>query len=111
MSKFVALTAVALLAALPAAAHPARTPTCVKSVDLDRTTVVSPQKILFRLKDGKVYSSTLRTPCLGLKFNGFVYETPTDEICGGAQSIRVLQTNEVCVLGPFVAERIGQHPG
>jgi hypothetical protein len=59
------------------------------------------------MKDGKVFRSNLRTPCLGLKFNGFVYVTPMDEICGGSQSIRVLRTDQVCVLGPFEPDRIG----
>ncbi len=98
----------ALIAPLAAAEH---APICLQSSRIDRTSVVNPQKILFRLKDGTVYASHLRTPCLGLRFNGFVYVTPVDEICGGSQSIRVLQTDQVCVLGPFEPERIGAHAG
>ena len=115
MRKFATLGALAVLGAVliaPAvAAQSGHVPVCLQSDRIDRTTVVNPQKILFRLKDGQVYSSTLRTPCLGLRFNGFVYVTPMDEICGGSQSIRVLQTNQVCVLGPFEPERIGAHAG
>ena len=103
-----AVVGAALIAPVAAAEH---APTCLQSDRIDRTSVVNPQKILFRLKDGRVYSSHLRTPCLGLRFNGFVYVTPMDEICGGSQSIRVLQTNQVCVLGPFEPERIGAHAG
>jgi len=113
MKKIATLAALAVLgAALPAAAQSqGHAPICLQSYDIDRTTVVNPQKILFRLKDGKVYSSKLRSPCLGLRFNGFVYVTPVDEICGGSQSIRVLQTNQVCVLGPFQPEQIGAKAG
>ena len=113
MRKFATLGALAVLGAAligPAGAQQ-HSPICLQSDRIDRTTVVNPQKILFRLKDGKVYSSKLRTPCLGLNFNGFVYVTPMDEICGGSQSIRVLQTNQVCVLGPFQPEQIGAHAG
>jgi hypothetical protein len=101
---FAALTA--LTAATPALAD---SDVCIKSAMLDRTTVVNPKTILFHLKGGKTYRSELRTPCLGLKFNGFVYVTPTDEICGGSQSIRVLNTDQVCLLGKFTPEKIGQH--
>lgn len=113
MKMFAILGALGALAVpiVPAAAYPASTPICIRSYDIDRTTVVNPQKILFRLKDGKVYASNLRAPCLGLKFDGFVYVTSMDEICGGSQTIRVLRTKEVCVLGPFEPANIGQHNG
>ena len=115
MKKIATLGALAVLGAAliaPAAAAPqGHSPVCLQSSRIDRTTVVNPQKILFRLKDGQVYSSRLRSPCLGLRFNGFVYVTPMDEICGGFQSIRVLQTNQVCILGPFEPERVGARAG
>jgi hypothetical protein len=112
MKMFAILGALAVIGAVaPAAAYPGHSPTCIRSYEIDRTDVVNPQRILFRLKDGQVYASNLRTPCMGLKFNGFVYVTPMDEICGGSQSIRVLQTNQVCVLGAFEPVHIGQHNG
>jgi hypothetical protein len=84
-------------------------PICLKTDWIDRTTVVNPQEILFRMKDGKTYSSKLSTPCIGLRFNGFVYETSFTEVCGGSQSIRVLKTGEVCTLGKFEPVTVGQH--
>jgi|SwirhirootsSR3_FD_contig_31_12153365_length_358_multi_1_in_0_out_0_1 hypothetical protein len=84
-------------------------PICLKTTGIDRTTVVNPQKILFRMKDGKTYSSQLSTPCIGLRFNGFVYDTSFMEVCGGSQSIRVLNTGEVCTLGKFEPVTVGQH--
>ncbi|MEI9992631.1 MAG: hypothetical protein WDM86_21685 [Rhizomicrobium sp.] len=113
MRCFAILGALAVLAlTAPAAAQQQQhARICLKSRLIDRTTVVNPKKLLFRLKDGRVYASHLRTPCLGLNFNGFVYVTPLDEICGGTQSIRVLRTNQICVLGPFVPEQIGQRAG
>lgn len=84
-------------------------PICLKTNWIDSTSVVSPQKILFRMKDGKTYVSALPTPCLGLRFNGFVYNTSYMEVCGGSQSIRVLHTGEVCTLGKFEPVTIGRH--
>lgn len=110
MKRFVALTV--LLAAVASPVVPAAAemrPICLQSSQIDRTTVVNPRTILFRLKDGRVYRSDLRTPCLGLRFNGFVYVTPMDEICGGSQSIRVLNTDQVCTLGNFTPQVVSHH--
>ncbi|HWD29735.1 MAG TPA: hypothetical protein VG387_21365 [Rhizomicrobium sp.] len=89
--------------------HSGPSPRCLQSEYIDRTDVVSPKQINFRMKDGTVYRSDLATPCTGLRFNGFVYVTPMDEVCGGFQSIRVLQTNQVCVLGKFSLEKAPHH--
>ena len=99
--------------AMPAQAqdHSGPSPRCLQSEYIDRTDVVNPKQINFRMKDGTVYRSDLRTPCSGLRFNGFVYVTPMDEVCGGSQSIRVLQTNQVCVLGNFVRQSTPHHEG
>ena len=103
------LAAGAALAAPAAQAQDARpSPICLQSERIDRTDVVNPKEILFRMKDGTVYRSDLRTPCTSLRFNGFVYVTPMDEVCG-AQSIRVLRTNQVCVLGNFMLEKTPHH--
>jgi hypothetical protein len=102
IATFAAMLCVGLASIAPAAAE---APVCLQSNRIDRTTVVNPKTILFRMKDGKVWRSTLATPCLGLKFNGFVYVTHADEVCGGSQSIRVLQTDQVCLLGRFTGHQ------
>ncbi|MEI9888986.1 MAG: hypothetical protein WDN08_21290 [Rhizomicrobium sp.] len=108
MKKHLALAILLVsgMAAVPALADDP--PICLQIRAIDRTTVVNPKTILFRMKDGKVYRNAMRTACLGLKFHGFVYRLNTDEICG-SESIRVLNTDEVCTLGKFTPETIGQH--
>lgn len=112
MKKLISLAALAAVGAA-AIATPAvaseNTPICLKTNWIDKTTVVNEHRILFRMKDGKVYSSELPTPCLGLRFNGFVYTTSYMEICGKSESIRVLNTGQICTLGNFKAETVGQH--
>lgn len=109
MRKFAALAI--LLASCTATVAPAfaEAPICLQTNRIDRTTVVNPKTILFHMKDGKIYRSAMRTACLGLKFHGFAYVVRAGEICGGSQSIRVLATGEVCVLGKFTPEVIGAH--
>jgi hypothetical protein len=43
----------------------------------------------------------MRTSCPGLRFDGFSYVVRADEICDDLQSIRVLRTHSVCLLGAF----------
>jgi hypothetical protein len=82
-------------------------PVCLRPFDtpgsgaIDHTHVVDPQTILFYMRDGKIWKNTLKTSCPGLMFHGFNFATHQDEICSNAQSIRVIETDEVCELGAF----------
>ncbi len=109
MKKIAALAVLFALGAASVTPALAGSPVCLQTNLIDRTTVVNPKTILFRMKDGKVWRSDMRVACLSLKYNGFVYVTHADEICGGSQSIRVLNTDQVCMLGRFTPETIGQH--
>lgn len=77
------------------------TPICLKTHLIHSTKVVNSKTIDFRMSDGTVYRNALRSPCSGLNFDGFIYETHTGEICDNMQTIRVLRTHQVCMLGAF----------
>jgi hypothetical protein len=74
-----------------------------------RTTQISEIKrakdgtfIDFRMSGGKTYRSTLRNKCPGIKSSGIGYQTRgTASLCKG-ETVRVLKTGGVCILGPFV---------
>jgi hypothetical protein len=59
--------------------------------------------MLFRMRDGRQYINHLRGYCPGLKFDGFswVLRSGDEEVCENAQSLRVLRSGEVCILGRF----------
>lgn len=59
--------------------------------------------MLFRMRDGRQYVNHLRGYCPGLKFDGFswVLRSGDEEVCENAQSLRVLRSGEVCILGRF----------
>lgn len=67
---------------------------------IDNTHVVDKSTIIFRMKGGKMWKNTLRTPCSGLRFYGFAYVTQDGQICS-TQPIMILKNNEVCMLGRF----------
>ena len=76
---------------------------CLRTILIDRTKAPNDRTILFYMKNGAVYQSTLPTTCPQVSIYGFSYvATPPDEICGNLQSIRVIRNGAVCLLGPFV---------
>jgi hypothetical protein len=105
-------TLAVLLAAGATLAAPASAalspPTCINARLIDKSNVVDTRTIRFTMKDHKVYQTTLKGNCMTLKFFGYVFVTPMDEVCDG-QSIRVLKTDQVCVMGPLELQERGQH--
>ena len=74
---------------------------CLWTRQIDHTHVVDRNTVLFYMKDGKVWRNDLKSPCMGLLLHGFSFTSASDEICSNAVGIRVIQTGEVCALGPF----------
>lgn len=111
MKAMKAMTAVAAviagLAIAPAAADetkpvpPSRNNVCLWTYLIDHTTTVDKSTILFHMRNGKIWKNTLVQPCPGLLFHGFAYVTRDGQICSNMQSIMVLETHQVCMLGAF----------
>jgi hypothetical protein len=111
------LSAAALLAAFaaaPALAQPGPPPAptagvgpvCIQPFSspqdtINHTHVLDPRHVLFYMRDGKVMLNTLKTPCPDLMFHGFSFVTPENDICANSTAIKVIQSGEVCTLGPF----------
>jgi hypothetical protein len=54
------------------------------------------------MRDGKVWNSQLKGGCPSLKFNGFVWVVHDPQgICEDTESLRVLQSGQICILGKF----------
>lgn len=76
---------------------------CIRALDIDHTKAPDNRTILFYMKNGQVWSTTLTSYCPELSFNGFVYgPTPPDDICGNMQTIRVIRSGAICEMGPLV---------
>ncbi len=76
---------------------------CLSEQDVVSTTPSKDGKLLtFKLRDGRVLVNHLQGACPDLRFNGFawVLHGPND-ICENMQSIRVIQSGQICVLGRF----------
>ena len=75
---------------------------CLWTYRIDHTTILDKGKaIVFHMRGGKNWKNTLKAPCPGLNFNGFAYVTRNGQICSNMETIMVLRTHQVCMLGNF----------
>lgn len=75
---------------------------CLRVSDIKSATSPDGKTLIFRMQNGDVWANKLHGPCPDLKFNGFVWVVRGTEIaCENQQSLRVLQSGEICTLGKF----------
>lgn len=108
MSKY--LFGMTTAACLIAAAAPALAAgsVCISTRDIQNSKPKDDgTAITFTMKDGSVWRNDLNGRCPDLKFNGFVWtiRNPGDTVCENEQTIRVLQSGEICQLGKFTLEK------
>lgn len=104
---FFGLTAGMIFATLlPAAAQP--TPAapasriCLNNQDVVSATSNDGKTMIFKMRNGQTYINRLRGSCPGLRFNGFIWELRgINDICENQQTLRVIKSGEVCMLGKF----------
>lgn len=106
MKAIVSGLAAALLAAGAACAQPAAPAqsgghVCLWTYMIDHTKSLDPKTLIFNMKNGDEWKNTLKWACPGLSMHGFAYVTHDGSICDNMQSIMVLETHQVCMLGAF----------
>jgi hypothetical protein len=75
---------------------------CLSARDVDHTSVLSDNEILYVMKNGKIWRNTLRKTCPGLRFEHAFSETIiADGICSNRQMITVVNRGTPCFLGAF----------
>jgi hypothetical protein len=101
----------ALVAIGAATASAAAAPVCLYTYRIENTTVPNAHTIVFHMKDGSVWRNTLRNACPELMFRGFVYVDRGSlyKICANLDTVRVIESGEVCLLGPFTKEAPRMH--
>jgi hypothetical protein len=97
--KKIIVTAIALMVA---AASPASAKMCVQSRDIQGTDSKDGKLLTFRMRDGRVLVNHLQGVCSDLRFEGFEWVLHgTDDICENQQSLKVLRSGQICILGKF----------
>jgi len=99
MKTFVAVFVLAGLFATPALAAK----TCINSRDITSSKSDDGKTMVFKMRNGQTYVNHMQGSCPDLRFNGFVWvlHSGDDMICENEQSLHVLRSGEVCVLGKF----------
>jgi hypothetical protein len=96
------LTAALILASAALATGPAMALTCIRTQDIVSSNSKDGKTLVFTMKDGTRMVNHLQGVCSDLRFNGFVWTIQgPQEVCENQQSLRVLQSGQVCVLGKF----------
>ena len=97
MKLIIATLALVVTVAAPAAAN-----MCVQSRDILSANSKDGKLMTFKMRGGRTLVNHLQGVCPDLKYEGFAWNVPgTGEICENQQSLRVLRSGQVCLLGKF----------
>lgn len=109
-SALAALVLAGILSAPPAFAAPR---VCIKYRDIVDSGSKDGKIMTFTMRDGRVLKNHLLGICNDLRFFGYVWDLRGSDpmVCEGMQSLRVLQSNQVCMLGKFDPPTMKQKPG
>jgi hypothetical protein len=84
------------------AISPAWAMMCLREQDIQSVSSSDGKTLVIRMRNGKVWSNRLKGDCPSLKFTGFVWVMRDPQgVCEDTQSLRVLQSGEICTLGKF----------
>ena len=99
-SVLAALTVAGVLSAAPALAAPR---VCINTRDIVESGSKDGKVLTFTMRDGRIMRNHLLGICNDLRFFGYVWilRGSDPQVCEGMQSLRVLQSNQVCMLGKF----------
>jgi hypothetical protein len=77
--------------------------TCLQTRDIVSTDSKDGKTLVFKMRDGRTLVNHLKGICPDLKFNGFswVIRGGIDQVCENEQTLRVVRSGEICVLGKF----------
>ena len=97
------ITLIALAMASVVAAPESAATTCIDSRKIDSAHSDDGKTMIFKMKDGTTMVNHLQGVCSDLKFNGFAWtlRSGDTQICENQQSLRVIQSGQICVLGKF----------
>ncbi len=89
--------------AFAAPAHAAKM--CINSREIVSSDSKDGRTLVLKMRDGRTLVNHLQGVCSDLKFNGYVWvlRGGDTQVCENEQSLRVLQSGQVCVLGKFDA--------
>jgi hypothetical protein len=83
-------------------AAPKAAPVCLDVTRIDHTEVLNDHQILFYMYGKKTWVNNLTARCPSLtRQDGFVWSSWVPRYCDNLETIRVIRSGEVCMLGAF----------
>jgi hypothetical protein len=78
---------------------------CIDSRDIVSSKSPDGHVLILKMKDGRTLVNHLHGACPDLKFEGFSWRLRSgdNQVCENEQSLSVLQSGQICVLGKFDA--------
>jgi hypothetical protein len=97
-------TIFATLLLVAAAAPPASAaPVCLRTRDIVSADSTDGKLMTFKMRDGRVLVNHLQGICSDLRYEGFVWvlRSGDEDICENQESLKVLQSGQICIVGKF----------
>jgi hypothetical protein len=84
---------------------------CIDSRNVVSSKSTDGKTLVFKMKDGTILVNHLQGSCPDLKFNGFSWDLRSGDtmVCENAQSLKVLQSLQICTLGKFDPPVMAKH--
>jgi hypothetical protein len=77
--------------------------TCINVDQIQNSDSPDGKTLILKMKNGKVWQSTLKGNCSGIRFYGFSWNAYGGRVCDDGQIVRIPQTGQICGVGKFVA--------
>ena len=100
MTRFFTVLA---LAGMTAAAPAWADNVCINTRDIVASHSEDGRTMVFKMRDGRTFINPLHGICSQLRFNGYggVMHEGDTRVCENEQTLKVLQSGQVCTLGKF----------
>ncbi len=99
MSPWKTLAALCLICS-PASAQAAAI--CLNVDQIQNSDSPDGKTLILKMKNGKVWESSLKGNCSGIRFYGFSWNAFGGRVCDDGQIVRIPQTGQICGVGKFV---------
>lgn len=76
---------------------------CLNTDQIQNSDTPDGKTLVLKMKDGKVWHTTLEPACPDIRINGFSWNTQGGRVCENAQILRVIRSGAICGIGKFVS--------
>lgn len=84
---------------------------CINLQQIKRVNVRSDEVVFIELSGGRKVMMNFKNTCRGLKYNGYIHSTRTNNLCAKFDTIRVINRGTTCMIESFIpVEELDNQP-